>query len=333
MKQSKNSSSILILIALLLFVFLFVFFMYTFLHEGGHAITGLLFGQSLTEFNVNFWNFSAHVGMVGGKLTEPQLAIRAMAGAGLPLVIWTIFISSVPRKTNFTLEALKVFSSMTVVNTLLAWIILPVLFLIGKAPSDDVTNFLRYSHISPFLLIFAAIILYAGGWKLFLSKIDGVRNEFLLLTTADRPSVTGGARATIPSMIIIMACFVVLTFAVNGLAAKSMLDKNSPPQDFVPVAQIDLSTLAYPGETLAEFSIEKSAYVGVFIAVRNINTTYIDLRVTGPDGYSSIVLHGEGFNAFQDGGLWEENLAPGDYQIVLTSHQSPGTVSVYLRTR
>lgn len=92
--------------------------------------------------------------------------------------------------------------------------------------------------------------------------------------------------------------------------------------------QIDLSSRAYSTETLTMFSVDKPAYAGVFIAIRSINTTYFDLRIIGPNGYVSTVLHGEGYSAFQDGGLWEENLAPGEYQIVLTSHQSPGTASV-----
>jgi hypothetical protein len=331
MKQTKTLS-ILLLIVLILFVALFVFFIYTFLHEGGHALAGLLFGQALTEFDVSFWDFSAHVGMVGAELTDSQLAVQAMAGAGLPFLIWAIFISLMPRKTSFTLEALKLVSSMAVVNTLLAWIILPILFLLGKAPSDDVTNFLRYSQMPPLLLTFTAFILYVSGWILFLSKIDGLRNELLLFSTTDRNTLTVDTRRTIPIMTSIMVSLVILVFTFNASANKNSLNKFTPPQDFVPVAQIDLSTRAYSTEALAQFSLDRSTYVGVFIAIRSIKTTYFDLSITGPDGYSSVILHGEGYNAFQDGGLWEENLAPGDYQIVLTSHQSPGTASVYLKT-
>jgi hypothetical protein len=82
------SSSTLILICWSSFIVLFVFFLYAFLHEAGHAIIGLLLRQSLTEFNISFWNFGAHVGMAGGELTKIQLAIRSAAGATLPLLIW-----------------------------------------------------------------------------------------------------------------------------------------------------------------------------------------------------------------------------------------------------
>ena len=330
--KTKNPSSIIILILLQMFVVLFVFFMYTFLHEGGHALAGLLFGQSLTEFDVSFWDFSAHVGMVGGGLTESQLAVQAMAGAGLPLVIWAILISIAPRKATFTLESLKFISSMAVINTLLAWIILPALFLLGKPPSDDVTNFLRHSQMQPLLLMVIAIALYIGGWLLFLSKIDGFRNELLIFSTTDGEKLVSGTRKTIPAMAGIMAVCVFVAITANSLAGQNPVNKFTPPQDFAPVAQIDLSTRDYPAETLAEFTLDKTTYVRVFLAIRSINTTYFDLTVTGPNGFHSTMLHGEGYNADQDGGLWEKYLPAGTYQIVLTSHQSPGTASVYLKT-
>jgi hypothetical protein len=331
MKQTKTSSTF-ILIALILFVALFVFFIYTFLHESGHALTGALFGQSLTVFDVSFWDFSAHVGMVGGELTESQLAVQAVAGASLPLIVWALFISLVPRKASFMLEALKFISSMAVVNTLLAWIALPILFMLQSAPPDDVTNFLYHSQMPPLLLTFTASVLYAGGWILFLSKIDGLRNELLLFSTTDYGQLTAGTQKIIPAMTSLMVFCIISVIALNSFADRNLLNKSSPPQGFTPIAQLDLSKQAYPSTPLTQFTLDEPTIVGVFIIVKEINTTYFDLSVTGADGYSSIVLHGEGYNAFQDGGLWEENLPAGTYQLVLTSHQSPGTIFVYIKT-
>lgn len=87
------------------------------------------------------------------------------------------------------------------------------------------------------------------------------------------------------------------------------------------------------GHALTGVLFGQSLTEGVFVVIREINTTYFDLSVTGTDGYSSVVIHGEGYNAIQDGGLWEENLPAGTYQVVLTSHQSPGTVSVYIKDK
>jgi len=153
----------------------------------------------------------------------------------------------------------------------------------------------------------------------------------MLFRTANLEMVIAEARTTISIMASVMIVALVLVVALNTLASPNSLDKFSPPQDFEPIAKIDLSARAYSAETLTEFSLENSTYVGVFIAVQNINTTYFDLSVTGPNEFHSVVLHGEGYNAFQDGGLWEKNLSAGTYQLVLTSYQNPGLVSVYLK--
>lgn len=331
--QTKSRFIHVQLILLLLFVILFVLFTYTFLHEAGHAIAGLVFGQSLTEFNVSFWDISAHVDMAGGELTQFQLAVQAIAGVTLPLLVWVVFITLVPRKANFILETLKLVSSMVVLNTLLAWIVIPVLSIFGNVPpSDDVTHLLHFSQMPPLLLTCSAFILYILGWAYFVSKIDGLRNEFLLFRTPEHETFTAGTRTIIPWMTGIMAFCLVLVFFINIPAAKDPLTRLSPPPGFEVVAEVKLSRQAYSTETLADFSLEEPAEVGVFIVVRNINTSYIDLSVIGPDGYRSVVLHGESYNAARDGGLWQEKLSPGTYQLVLTSNQSPGTASVFLKT-
>ena len=332
--QTKTSANPIHPILVLLFVLLFVLFIYTFLHEAGHAIVGFAFGQSLTEFNVSFWDFSAHVDMAGGMLTHPQLAVQAIAGASLPLFVWVIFIGLVPRKADFILEALKLISSLAVLNTLLAWMLIPVLFNFGEAlPSDDVTHVLHFSQMEPLLMACIAFILYILGWAYFLSKIDGLRNEFRLFRTVARETLTAGTRTVIPWMTGIMAFCIVLVFFINIPPAKSPLMKLSPPPGFEVVAEVKLSRQAYSAETLTEFSLVQAAEVGVFIIVRNINTSYFDLSITGPNGYKAVILHGEGYSAARDGGLWEGNLLPGTYQLVLTSNQSAGTASVFLKTR
>jgi hypothetical protein len=136
----------------------------------------------------------------------------------------------------------------------------------------------------------------------------------------------------IPTMAGLIAFCLMIVFVLNALASKNSLDRFSPPQDFASIAQIDLSIQAYSAKPLTRFSLDQPAYVGVFVAVRNIDTTYFDLTLTGSNGFHSIVLHGEGYRADQDGGLWEKKLPAGICQVMLTSHQSPGTVSVYLKS-
>ena len=319
------------LILIGLFILLFVVFIYTFLHEAGHALIGSLFGETLTEFSVRFWDLSAHVNMVGGELNQRQVAIQSVAGVSLPLLVWLLFISFVPRNPGFILRMLKLLASMMVLNTLLAWIILPIFYRFGNTPaSDDVTHFLQSSGVPPLVLALVAMILYILGWAYFLSRTEARRNEFLLFRMTDRETILSGARETIPILTGILAFCIVLALLLNNTAA-ALPDRFSPPAGFLSIAEIDLTTRAYSFESLARFTLDEPANVGVFIAVHDINTTYFDLCVIGSNGYSSVVLHGEGYRADQDGGLWEENLPPGIYQVMLTSDQSPGTASVFLK--
>lgn len=327
--EPQRTLSVAILILLVLFILLFVAFTYTFLHEGGHALTGLFFGQALTEFNVNFLNFDAHVKMIG-SLNRSQQIVQSLAGAGLPLLVWFLFLVLVPRKSSLSLELLKLLGSLIVLNTLLAWIMIPIFYLVGKAPPDDVTNFLIYSQMPPLLLTFTALVLYVRGWALFLSKTEGLRNEIGLFHTIGFKPLIAGMRKSIPAMAVILGICILLTFSLNASAEKNPAPAIS--EDFVSVAEIDLSAQSYAGEALAQFALQEPTEVGVFVIVRGIDTTYFDLSVIGPDGYRARVLHGEGYSAYQDCCVWKEELPAGIYRVVLSSDRSPGSASVYLKT-
>jgi hypothetical protein len=331
MKTTRNSTTIFKIVLSILFVTLFVFFLYTFLHELGHVLAGWSFGQSLTEFDASFWDLSAHVRLTGGNLTAMQLAIQSAAGMLLPLLVWAIFISLVPRKDGFILETLKLISSMFVVNTLLVWILLPVFFLSGRAPSNDVTNFLNYSQMPPLLLSFTALILYANCWLFFLFRINGFRNELLMFSTVEMKRLDGKTRTVIGIMTGIMASCAILVFVLNSRVDGHPAGRFSPPQGFAKVAEIDLSNRPYSAETIASFTMDRTSSAGVFVVVDNIDTAYFDLSVAGTDGIHSAVLHGEGYSASQDGGLWEQTLPPGSYQLVLTSDRSSGKAVIYLK--
>ena len=329
MQPAKTKTTLLYFLQLILVVF-FVLFAYTFTHEGGHALIGVLCGQSLTEFNTNFFNFGAHVSLSGGNLSQAQLALRSIAGAGLPFLLWVLFILLVPRRGSFTLEVLKIFSFIMIVNTLLVWIVIPILFLSGNAPpSDDVTHFLRYSQFSPLLLAAAAAILYACGWMLFLSKIQGLKNEFLLFRTRDYETITAGMKTTFPVISAALVIILVLNLVISRGSAAKAVDQFSPPSNAVLLAQVDLSVSAHTSETITQFSLDETSFVSIFILIRDINTPYFDLAITGPDDYRVILYHGEEYSAGQSSGLWEENLPPGTYRLVLTADQSPGVVSIY----
>jgi hypothetical protein len=163
-----------------------------------------------------------------------------------------------------------------------------------------------------------------------LSRMDGLRNEFSLFRTLDRATLPAGARRVLPMIGSILVFALLLTAVLSRLAGQNPQDRLSVPAGFLSVAKIDLSVRPYDQETLAESAVAERANLCRRTCRHSGNQhTYFDLSLVGPDGYGSTVIHGEGDNARCDGGLWEDYLQGGPYRIVLTSHQSPGTVSVY----
>lgn len=146
LNQTQTQKPPLAILAVGGFAVLFVLVVYTFLHEAGHALVGILFGQSLSNFDISFWDLSAHV-RLSGTLTSAQRTIQIGAGAALPFLVWTLLISAAPRKGNVALELLKLVGSMAVVNSLLSWIILPILAYASRAPAGDDTPYLDLSHV------------------------------------------------------------------------------------------------------------------------------------------------------------------------------------------
>jgi hypothetical protein len=322
---AQNRIARVTIVALLVFTLCFVLVVYTLTHEVGHTVVGMLFGQSLTALKVNFLTLSAHVGLVG-ELTSTQRALQSIAGAALPLVIWLIFVSCTPRRSTLVVEMLKCIATVAVLSTLLAWVVLPVLYRYGQAPVDDVSNFLAYSGIEPLLLSLAALAICIGGWRWFFTRIQGVRSEIAFFNTLEAQAIHASLRPPLALMtIILLACsglIVVLSNTLNPLA---------PPQGFRPVAQLDLPSRIHTDVALEQFTLDRPTAVGVYAVVQGIDTTYFDLRLTGANDFDVVVLHGEDYTADLDRVTWSRELPPGQYQLIATAHQTPGQVSVYLK--
>ncbi len=316
-------------ILLFLFVILFVVFTYTFLHEGGHALVGVLSGGKITAFSLNFLDLSAHVGLEA-NFTSGELIANNLAGVSLPLAAWLIFFLLVPRRANLALESLKVFSSLVFLNTLLVWIVFPFLYMAGIAPSDDSTNFLNNSGVFPPLVALVAILLYAGGWALFRARMGGFSAIIRIFQRREDAAWTPAIGRTALSLAGIFIVCGALAFAANGFRLiAAPVNPFQPPLGYTLRVSIDLSAGEHSGEPVYIFNLTRPTKVGIFLLVEGIDTDYIDLVLTGPDQYSRVIVHGEQYTASQDAPRFEATLGPGQYQLVLTSKLSPGLVSIY----
>ena len=114
--------------------------LYIVLHEFGHAIVLWSVGAEITEFSI----LSAHVSYVGGSWTNFSDKWLHLNGALLPFVISVVY--TMLYKKEYANRFYRVMSGIFVlmpISSLLAWVIVPVLYMFGQAPAgDDIYKFL-----------------------------------------------------------------------------------------------------------------------------------------------------------------------------------------------
>jgi hypothetical protein len=129
--------------------------------------------------------------------------------------------------------------------------------------------------------------------------------------------------------ILLTLSLLIITFTVGCIAAQQEVSL-TPPPNFQPLAEVDLSAQPFEGAILGQFTLEETAVTTIFYTIPNIDTAYFDLSLSGPDGSSYLILHSEDYQTDKHGGgEWEQNLPPGEYRVMLTAQQSPGVLSVY----
>jgi hypothetical protein len=316
-------------VLVLMGVTLFVAFLYTFLHESGHALVGVLAGGSVSAFSINFFDLSAHVGL-NGSLTPAQAIVNNLAGVGLPLLVWLVFIAMVPKRANFALECLKVAGSLVFLSTLLAWVGLPLLVWAGQAPSDDVVNFLNNSGVHPLVVTVAALGLWVGGWWVFGSRIDGLGHEVDLFRKVEGSGLTLQEGKTLLSIGGIGLMCGLVAFGANGFRLTvPTTDPFQPPQGYQLVGKVSLADGAHDRTDVYSFTLTTPTKVGIYLLVEDAKSDYLEVKLTGPAAYERLILHAEGYTARRDNPHIEEVLQPGRYTVILTNQPSSGTVSVF----
>jgi hypothetical protein len=132
-------------------------------------------------------------------------------------------------------------------------------------------------------------------------------------------------------LIPLIPAFFILNLIVSGCTASQA--PPTPPPDFQLVAEVDLSAHEYDQEILGEFTLANTDDAAILYTIPNIDTTYFELSLSGPDGNNHLILRSERYQTDENGGgMWEKTLPPGDYRLLLTAPQTPGTLSVYCKT-
>jgi len=311
--------------AILLLILLTALLLYTTLHEGGHALVGLAFGGRITDFNVNFFDLSAHVG-IDGTFTASQSAAINVAGVSIPVFSWLLLMLLLPKKNSLTVQWVKIIFTMGFLNTLLAWIVIPLLALSNSAPPpDDVTHFITNSGLPHLVVAFAALGLYGLGWLIFAFRIGDLPAAFKQLGSRSTPLPSWKRILVVVAVLAVIVGTTALVFKTLGLR-----DPATPPQEYKLAATIPLSQKDYQAETVASFSLDKIGDAAIFLRVERLNTDFIDVTLLPPQGDPIQLLHGEDFSTDVGTSQSQYRLPAGESKIILTCPKSAGVLKVYL---
>lgn len=165
-------------IVYLLLSLLIVLFLYVLLHEFGHLIVMLCAGAKITDFSI----LTAHVSADGGNYSNLSDLWLHANGALLPIIASSTYMLLYKKESHKPFY--HIFSyivSLVPMWGLFAWVIIPFIYIQGKAPvNDDVTKFLHNfaQNCHPLLVSVAATLIIAVAVAIMIKK--GIIKNFVL---------------------------------------------------------------------------------------------------------------------------------------------------------
>ncbi|HHW13055.1 MAG TPA: hypothetical protein GXX33_08660 [Firmicutes bacterium] len=161
-----------ILVLMAVFIgFCSLIYLYTFLHEGGHALVAMLGGGKVEEFVLGV---NAHVRVSGTAFTPFWEALFHAAGVLLPVIILLmalLFYRPQIKKGFYHVFYIAIWLCIT--GSLWAWVVIPLVTLFATGPAyDDTIKFLRVTGFHPLIVASAAILMM--GMLFLLAKKKGL---------------------------------------------------------------------------------------------------------------------------------------------------------------
>lgn len=145
-------------IAGILLILFSIVYLYTLLHEGGHALVAIMYGGKIDNFVLGF---NAHVTYSGVNFTQFGESLCNSAGVLLPTVILAIALIFYNRNIrNLIYHYIYALCTIMICSSFFAWVAIPLISLFTTtSAADDVTKFLRVSGLNPLLVSLISLIL------------------------------------------------------------------------------------------------------------------------------------------------------------------------------
>ena len=167
-----------------LFVSLILMFpAYILLHEGGHALAAISCGARITEFSI----LGAYMRYEGGRFTAVTLSLFHAAGMLLPVILAVVYMLAYRSGSRSVFYRIfSFFVLLMPVGSILGWVVVPVLCLLGEAPgTDDAAKFIESSGLSPWIVLGGAALLFAGC--LLLAWREKIPQNYWMAAKGDAP--------------------------------------------------------------------------------------------------------------------------------------------------
>jgi len=166
-----------------LLIFLLLIYLYTLLHEGGHALIGIMYGGRIDSFTLGF---NAHVTISGANYTRTGESLLNSAGVLLPVICMSFALKFYNRNIkNSVYHYIYAGMSVGITGSLFAWMAIPIISLFAEPPAgDDVSKFLEVSGVNPLLISLIALLLV--GMIVLISYKKGMYSKVIEEKSADR---------------------------------------------------------------------------------------------------------------------------------------------------
>jgi archaellum component FlaG (FlaF/FlaG flagellin family) len=322
-----------ILILAMLGISLGVIFLYAFLHEGGHALLVLLFGGTVTEFEVDFFTYSPHISYIG--ISNPmQRAFISLGGPLLPLILVLPLTLLLRRTKNLVVQGTSLLLLGSLLPTLLVSVGISLAYGFGSVDaSEDVARFLFYSGFNPFMVAGAFLILFVAT-LVFLLKVGRVKDVYVKIKRALR-----GPTDKRSPMLVARIIVTVVVLALGTVVIRHTIDGDQPvnqPLSYHTRIDVDLQDVKADSTFFHTFAVEDPT---VFDFVYSLDThSDITLRLVNVGGEPFVFNNQDSIVMYQGRGSLSLayfagfTLLEGDYALEV-SPGGLGSLTMYIDSK
>ncbi|WMJ24013.1 hypothetical protein RBG61_04910 [Paludicola sp. MB14-C6] len=172
-------------ICIMMFSAILFLLVYTFLHEIGHGIIGMLTGGTIDNITLGI---NAHISMHNTNYNNITLPLMNCFGMLFPYLICFIFVLFYNNKiNNIYYHSTHFLSLIMIMGSVFPWVFIPIISFFAQPPQkDDVTKFMMNSGFHPLvvsgislllILLLAFVALKKQAFQTYIIKSRALSNQ------------------------------------------------------------------------------------------------------------------------------------------------------------